>query len=91
MSTDDYQELTTMSTKEFHALSFWRKLLIECCKDQGSVTAGQVAKAAGQSRNTAKKYLNRLVAEKCAATEPITWHNGIEATLYYPLRKASQS
>lgn len=75
-----------MSTKQFHVLRFWRKALREVCKDKGTATAGQVAKYVGQSRTTAKKYLDILVSEGAAWIEEGTHINGIKTQNYAPTR-----
>lgn len=86
---DDYQELTGMSTKEFHVLSFWRKALIECYTQRGACSAGEVGRYVGQSRTTAKKYLDRLVGEKIAWFEEVPWKNGVMSKIYGPTKRAA--
>lgn len=76
-----------MSTKQHHLLKFWHKALIAVCKQKGSATAGEVAKYVGQSRNTAKKYLDLLVIGQVVCVEKGTHHNGIETTNYFPIRE----
>lgn len=88
MEEFDCKELLNMSTKEYHVLEFWRKALIKCFKERGPVSAGQVAKSIGQSRTTGKKYLDKLVAAKCAATKKELYKTGVEATHYYPVMAA---
>jgi response regulator of citrate/malate metabolism len=51
----------------------------------GGVTAGVVAGAMGQSRNTAKKYLKLLVVEGAAVASEHTLINGMVATYYSPV------
>jgi response regulator of citrate/malate metabolism len=89
MSEDDYQEITNMSTKDRFVLNFWRAALISCYKENGAVTAGQLAKWVGQSRTTARKYLDRLVEEKCVGFEKCVWTNGLEYKNYYPIKAQS--
>lgn len=86
MSDIDYQELIDVSTKDRFVLEFWRKALIQLYKERGAVSAGQLAKFTGQSRNTAKKYLDRLVGEKCVGFEEVPWTTGILMKNYYPLK-----
>lgn len=86
MEEIDYQELTNMSTKEYHVLNFWRAALIACYKEKGAVSAGQVGKWVGQSRTTAKKYLDKLVAEQCAAYEEVPYNSGVMMKNYYPVK-----
>ena len=79
-----------MSKKELHVLKFWHAALIRVYKAQGKATAGQVGQEVGQSRKTAKKYLDRLIAEKCVETIQAPWQNGVMATFYSPVKdKAS--
>ena len=75
-----------MSTKELHVLKFWHRALIEIYKKRGVVTAGQLGKSVGQSRTTAKKYLERLVAEKCVWYEDVPWTNGVMSRHYGPVK-----
>lgn len=90
MEENDYQELANVSTKERFVLNFWRAALIEVYRKQGAVTAGQLAKHVGQSRTTARKYLDRLVGEKCVGFEECTWTNGLTYKNYYPLKANPQ-
>jgi len=90
MSTDDYQELTSVSTKEWFVLEFWRKQLIAVYKEKGEVSAGEFAKAIGQSRTTAKKYLDKLVRVKCAGYVERPHINGIVARYYAPVKIVRQ-
>lgn len=76
-----------MSTKQHHLLKFWHKALISVCKERGTASAGEVAKYVGQSRNTAKKYLDLLVVGQVVATEKTYHNNGIEMTCYFPIRE----
>jgi len=75
-----------MSTKELHILNFWRRALIELYKKRGVVTAGQLGKHVGQSRTTAKKYLDRLVGEGCVGFEEVPWKNGVMSRNYGPVK-----
>lgn len=86
MAENDYQELSNVSTKDRFVLNFWRGALIACYKEKGAVTAGQLGKWVGQSRTTARKYLDRLVAEKCVGFEECVWVNGLAYKNYYPLK-----
>lgn len=75
-----------MSTKELHVLKFWQAALIRVFKKQGAATAGQVGKEVGQSRKTAKKYLDRLIAEDVVEGKEKPWQNGVMATFYAPIQ-----
>lgn len=75
METTDYSKRGWM----LHCLS---SVVNEMCD---AVTAGQVAKRAGVSRNTAKKWLENLVKEG-RVERVIGWHvNGQEKTGYKPV------
>ena len=76
----------TMSTKELHVLKFWQAALIRVFKKQGKATAGQVGREVGQSRKTAKKYLDRLIAEEVVEGVQAPWQNGVMTTFYSPVR-----
>jgi len=73
-----------MSTKELHVLQFWLRAAKKCFVDLGAVSAGQVGKYVGQSRKTAKKYLDRLVSEGALWSVQEPARNGVMATLYGP-------
>lgn len=91
MSDFDCQGMADMSTKELYVLNFWRRALIECYKNKGAVSAGTLGKWVGQSRTTAKKYLDRLVVEKCVGYEETVWINGVMSKVYFPLKGPVQS
>lgn len=88
MEETDYQGLTAVSTKELHVLDFWRKALIRLYKEKGEVSAGEVGKSVGQARSTAKKYLDRLKAEKCVDYIERPANNGILSKYYFPVKSA---
>lgn len=46
-------------------------------------TAGEVAKAMGISRNTAKKYLDELIGTEAVQDQKIPGKNRQEMTVYY--------
>lgn len=77
-----------MSIKELHVLKFWQSALIRLFKTQGKATAGEVGRSVGQSRKTAKKYLDRLCAEKVVEQKAGPWKNGVMATFYEPIKDA---
>ena len=75
-----------MSRKDANILKFWYEKLDECCRIYGvGMSAGSVANHVGQSRNTAKKYLKRLVEEGGAVAVEAVHVNGQGCTLYAPL------
>jgi response regulator of citrate/malate metabolism len=75
-----------MSTKEYHALRYWYEQLEKLVVGEGSAqSAGSLAKATGQSRTTAKKYLTRLVFGRSVIIVKVKHFNGQEATLYQPV------
>jgi response regulator of citrate/malate metabolism len=86
MEVSDYQELTVMSTKERFVLEFWRKALITLYKERGDVSAGEVGRFVGQARSTAKKYLDRLVSEKCVSVKQGPAKNGVIGNYYAPIK-----
>jgi DNA-binding MarR family transcriptional regulator len=90
MEETDYRELTNMSTKDFHVLNFWRAALIACYKEHGAVSAGQVARHVGQARSTAKKYLDRLVSEKCAGFEEVPYNTSVMMKNYWPTKRGEK-
>jgi len=75
-----------MSTKELFVLKFWHKALIEIYKKEGVVTAGRLARYVGQSRGTAKKYLDQLVGQKVVWFEDVPWKNGVMSRNYGPVK-----
>lgn len=86
MEETDYQGLTDVSTKELHVLDFWRKHLIALYKERGAVSAGELGRKVGQARSTAKKYLDRLVSEKCVDFENRPANNGVMSRYYFPVK-----
>jgi len=76
-----------MSTKEYSALKYWYEQLEKLVVGEGSAqSAGSLAKATGQSRTTAKKYLTRLVHGRSVIKVEVTHFNGQIATLYQPIQ-----
>lgn len=86
MEETDYQELTNMSTKDRFVLEFWRKALITLYKERGEVSAGEVGRFVGQARSTAKKYMDRLVSEKCLYVVERPARNGVMSFYYGPIK-----
>lgn len=75
-----------MSTKETRITWLWLKALEACIPSYGGgVSAGTVAREMGQSRNTAKKYLDMLVADGQVVTARYKWHTGMDVVMYAPL------
>jgi len=75
-----------MSTKELHVLQFWLRATKKCFIDNGAVSAGQVGKYVGQSRTTAKKYLDRLVFEGALWVIEEPARNGVMGKVYGPTK-----
>lgn len=74
-----------MSTKEMRITWLWLKALEAAIPSSGGgVTAGRVAKEMGQSRNTAKKYLDMLVADGQVVSARYKWHTGLDVVVYAP-------
>ncbi len=73
-----------MSTKTAHTLNHWWRMLRDACHSHnGDVTAGQVARFTGVSRNTAKKWCDRLIFEGVASLHGYKHSNGLSVTTYY--------
>lgn len=86
MEDFNYRELPDMSTKDRFVLEFWRKALIQIYKEKGEVSAGEVGRFVGQARSTAKKYLDRLVVEKCVATREVPYNSKVNMNVYAPIK-----
>lgn len=72
-----------MSTKELHTLGYWLKQCRKLNQETGQAfTAGQLAKAVGQSTNTAKKYLKKLVSTGEVRVATWTFPNGVIGKIY---------
>lgn len=72
-----------MSTKEAHTLLYWQRQLKKLnVETQRAVTAGELAKAVGQSVNTAKKWLNSCVAAQLAVSHDWKFKNGVIGKIY---------
>lgn len=81
---DLYQEMV-MSTKETRIAWLWLQALVACIpRSGGGVSAGCVAREMGQSRNTAKKYLDMLVADGQVVSARYKWHTGMDVVMYAP-------
>src|SRR3972149_5115476 len=66
-----------MSNKDRHVLDFWWRKLCDLNNEKGAgVTAGELARSVGQSRNTAEKYLKRLKKENGASVTRIKRGSG---------------
>lgn len=64
-----------MTVKMAHTLNYWWDKLYQCVREyQRDVTAGELARYAGVSRNTAQKYLKHL-KKHGTATETRVRHN----------------
>lgn len=74
-----------MSTKNVHMTWLWLKALEATIPNSGGgVTAGAVAKKMGQSRNTAKKYLDMLVEDGQVVSARYKYHTGMDVVVYAP-------
>lgn len=71
-------------------MKFWQGALIRVFKRQGQATAGQVGKEVGQSRKTAKRYLDRLVEEQVVEIKKAPWQNGVETSFYAPIKDGAK-
>lgn len=72
-----------MSTKEFHTTRLYVSHLRRLSRQIGrAVSAGEVAKYAGVSRTTARKYLEKAVSEGLAQSVQGECKNGMLATGY---------
>lgn len=77
-----------MSTKDMRALNHWWHMLAELREETGrAVSAGEVAKHAGTARNTAKRWLEKMVAAGGARSYREYAKNGTLKTCYYPAIK----
>lgn len=75
-----------MSTKEKAILEFWFGALWSACqKANNHVSAAKVGECVGQSRGTAKKYLNRLIEENVIEAISVRGKNKQDALLYAPI------
>lgn len=81
-SSNDSEELT-VTNKEVHVLHFWLSKASDCIAEtHREVTVGEVARFVGQSRATAKKYLERLVKEGALSARDVTFKNGTVGKVY---------
>lgn len=60
----------------------WRMLWNLNSESGNPRSAGQVGRALGISRNTAKKYLDELIETKTVIAHKFVWINGQQATFY---------
>jgi len=75
-----------MSSYQHYATRYWLDTLTKLAIGEGQAqSAGSVAKAVGQSRTTAKKYMKDLVSKGLACEIEVTHFNGSKATLYTPM------
>lgn len=72
-----------MTIKEAHSIYYWSRQLKKLNVETGrAVTAGELARAVGQSTNTAKKWLNRAVGARMAVSMEWTFPNGTKGMIY---------
>ena len=72
-----------MSTKKRSMLDFWfRALWSANQKENNHVSAAKVGEVVGQSRNTAKKYLEEMIAEDAVEKISVRGKNRQEMFLY---------
>lgn len=72
-----------MTTKDKHVLTFWYQAFMrELSEKNAAISAGHMARAQGQSINTAKKYLKRLVGEGALIETDHVFPNGVLGKLY---------
>lgn len=72
-----------MSTKERALLDFWFRATWSCNqRDNNHVSAARVGESVGHSRNTAKKYLERMIEEGAVEKISTIGKNKQEAFLY---------
>lgn len=72
-----------MTTKEFHLLHFWYAKLSELNHQTGQyASVGELAKYVGQSRGTARKYLEALKKSGEVVTEKRKHQNKITYQVY---------
>jgi response regulator of citrate/malate metabolism len=73
-----------MTNKDKHVLTFWYVKLTEMLHlNPRGVTAGAVGRYVGQSRNTAKRYIDKLVSEGVVSSYNATFINQTIGTVYY--------
>ena len=72
-----------MTQKDRHALEIYWHALHDCNRIHGRyVTAGELARHLEISRNTAAKYLKKMVAYDGAHASEFTAKNGVIGTCY---------
>ena len=72
-----------MSTKERAILDFWFRAVWSCNqRDNNHVSAARVGDSVGMARNTAKKYLERMIEEGAVEKISVRGKNRQEAFLY---------
>jgi response regulator of citrate/malate metabolism len=72
-----------MTTKERSVLDFWFRALWACNqRDNNHVSAQRVGESVGMARNTAKKYLARMIEKGAVEKISVIGKNKQEAFLY---------
>lgn len=72
-----------MTLKEKSTLEVWWYWLRSCNNETGRwVTAGELARSVGKSRNTAEKYLKKLIKAKAAESAKKIHFNKNRMTVY---------
>lgn len=80
-----------MTQKEIHSLNFWWTRLVECCAEKGrAVSAGELAKCAGTSRNTADKWLKELIRSKVAERQRVRYNTRFKKAVYTAVTGADE-
>jgi len=74
-----------MTIKDKHVLTFWYSKLEHLTVNKGEpVSSGELARYVGQSRSTAKKYLQRLMGEGVVTSFQVRYPNGLLGQVYAP-------
>lgn len=72
-----------MSNKEAAQLDFWYRAVWSCNqRENNHVSAAAVGESVGMARNTAKKYLDRMIEEGAVEKISVRGRNKQEAFLY---------
>lgn len=75
-----------MSTKEQALLDFWFRALWSACQRRNDyVSAGAVGASVGQTRNTAKKYLEKMHEVGVVEKKEFVAKNGTSGFIYAPV------
>lgn len=72
-----------MSQKEKHILAMYLKAVKNAPKERSGVSVGEVAEYLGVTRNTAKKYLFRLVDTGLVSVQRWDPLNGVNQHLFW--------